>query len=481
MTTLVLDAHTRSWSDGRVVAGGSPWRLSKLAPSAAAIIHRLRIGPIDDSQFDPRAVRLLLNRGLVHPWSASMSEEPRTHTNDLTIAIPVYENVDGLRQALATLRGHRIIVVDDGSPNHAQIAQVSAEFGVTLITHDHNRGPAAARNTALAATQTEFIAFLDSDGVATGAWPSSAIWHFDDSEVALVAPRITSLSSGNVWIDRYESVRGSLDMGPVPSVVRPEARISYVPGAALVARTDTLRDFGFAESLRVGEDVDLVWRLAAGGLVVRYDPSTIVDHRNRATLWDWMRQRHAYGTSVAALESRHRDSVSPWRPSLLGATSLALLAAGRPFAAVLPCAATAGIVQSRLGLGQPSGTAAAEVALRGWVHDAASLGHALRREWWPMGLAACLTLAVRPRSTSARLAVACMAIPVITDWWRVRARIPLSQYAAMRVLDDASYGTGVIHSAIRDRSWRVLTPKVAAIKRRPGRSGRRDLAPSTGR
>jgi mycofactocin system glycosyltransferase len=480
VTLLALDTEVRSWSQGRVIAGGSPWRLSMLAPAASAVIRGLQAGPRDAALFEPRAVRALLDRGLIHPCPPVAPTADHRHDAALTVAIPVYDDVEGLRVALESVRGRRIIVVDDGSPNAAAIEELTTEFGATLIAHARNQGPAAARNTALAATRTEFVAFLDSDVSATGDWPSSALWHFDDASVMLVAPRIASSPAGQSWIDRYESVRGTLDMGPARAVVRPRARVGYVPGAAFVARTDMLRRHLFDESLRLGEDVDLVWRMADEGAIVRYDPAVVVLHRNRATWSGWMRQRFGYGTSVSALASRHPGRLAPWRPSVLDATSLGLLVAGRPVAALVPVAITAGVLQASLRSASQSAAAAAAVdtALRGWGNDARGLGHALRREWWPVGAAACVALAVRPTSPAARLAVSCMAVPVITDWWKVRDRIPLPLYAAMRVLDDASYGTGVVKAAVRDMNWRALAPRVMPIRRRPGKSRRPDRAPS---
>jgi len=476
VTDLVLDTRTRWWAHGRVVAGGSPWRLSMLAPSTAEIVRHLATGPATASLFDPRAVRALTARGLVHPLPSPPDEHPRM--DDLTVAIPVFADVDGLRQALASLAGQRVIVVDDASANARAIAGAASEYGATLLVHERNLGPAAARNTAVAAASTQYIAFVDSDVTVTRDWPACALGHFTDATVALVAPRVTSHPCGHRAIDRYEAVHGALDMGPDPALVRPGARVGYVPGAAFVARTDVLRDIPFDESIRWGEDVDLVWRLSDAGRLVRYDPSAVVQHRSRAAWPDWMRQRYAYGTSATALAARHRSRLAPWRGSMLTATSLGLLAAGRPLAAVAPVAITAGLVHA--GLRGTTPPIAAEVTLRGWSSEAAGLGHALRREWWPVGAAACLALALRPRSPAARLAVAAMAVPIVADWWKVRDRISLPHYTAMRVIDDTSYGTGVITAAIRDRSWRAVAPRVIPIRRRRGTSDRPGRAPSVG-
>src|SRR6186713_2221545 len=57
-----------------------------------------------------------------------------------------------------------VIVVDDGSPDRAEIAAAVARFGnrVTLV-EQANLGAAAARNRGMTATNAEFIALLDAD------------------------------------------------------------------------------------------------------------------------------------------------------------------------------------------------------------------------------------------------------------------------------------------------------------------------------
>ena len=72
----------------------------------------------------------------------------------------------------------------------------------------------------------------------------------------------------------YERSNSPLDLGPEPARIRAGTRVSYVPAAAIVCRVDALREIGgFDESLRFGEDVDLVWRLDEAGWRCRYEPA----------------------------------------------------------------------------------------------------------------------------------------------------------------------------------------------------------------
>jgi GT2 family glycosyltransferase len=83
------------------------------------------------------------------------------------VVIPAYNRAGQISRCLASvwaqrpLRPREVIVVDDHSTD--ETAAVAASLGARVIRHPENRGPAEARNTALAATDCEWLAFLDSD------------------------------------------------------------------------------------------------------------------------------------------------------------------------------------------------------------------------------------------------------------------------------------------------------------------------------
>lgn len=86
----------------------------------------------------------------------------------------------------------------------------------------------------------------------------------------------------------------------------------YVPTAALLVRRAALEGVGlFDPALRVGEDVDLVWRLHDSGWSTRYDPRTVVVHEGPIGWSGWLTRRHRYGTSAAPLAARHRGRLTP--------------------------------------------------------------------------------------------------------------------------------------------------------------------------
>src|SRR4051795_7673546 len=116
-------------------------------------------------------------------------------------------------------------------------------------------------------------------------------------------------------------------MGQHPAPVRPLSAVSYVPSVALLARRAALGD-GFDASMRVAEDVDLVWRLSAAGWRVRYEPAAAVAHEHPSRTGQWLRRRAFYGTGAALLAARHGSAVAPVVLAPESAVAWALAVAG---------------------------------------------------------------------------------------------------------------------------------------------------------
>lgn len=89
-------------------------------------------------------------------------------SDKVSIIIPTRNRRDLLRQALRSARaqtwsGVELLVVDEASDDGTADV-VAAEFpGVRIVRHDVPRGPGAARNSGLAATDSNWVLFLDDD------------------------------------------------------------------------------------------------------------------------------------------------------------------------------------------------------------------------------------------------------------------------------------------------------------------------------
>ena len=337
------DPGLLSLADGTVLVGGAPLRLLRLGPRGAALARGWWDGvPVPGRPAAQELARRLLDAGLAHPDPAG-GPEP----DEVTAVIPVRDRPAELARCLAGLDGMRVIVVDDGSADRAAVAAAAAAAGALCLRRDRCGGAGAARNTGLAAVRTPLVAFVDSDCVPRPGWLSPLLRHFADPAVGAVAPRIRAHEQGSGWLARYEAAASALDMGPVESIVRPGARVPYVPGAALLVRRSAAGR-GFAEDMPVGEDVNFVWRLSAAGWHIRYEPRAAVGHQHRVRLGDWLRRRRDYGTSAAPLELRHPGTVPACAMSGWSALAWAAAAAGRPATGAAVTGAAAALLARRL-------------------------------------------------------------------------------------------------------------------------------------
>ena len=75
-----------------------------------------------------------------------------------------------------------VIVVDDGSTDES--AAIASRYPVKLLSHAHNLGLAAARNTAIKNAKGDFIASVDADCCSQSNWLWLLMQKFDDSRVA---------------------------------------------------------------------------------------------------------------------------------------------------------------------------------------------------------------------------------------------------------------------------------------------------------
>ncbi|MFG2248119.1 mycofactocin biosynthesis glycosyltransferase MftF [Spirillospora sp. NPDC048823] len=454
---VALDRETSFWSGGRVATGGSPWKVVRLADAARphlAALRRAGTRGLADATPTGRAVaRRLLDLGMAHPVPA-----PRPGPHGVTVVIPAYGRAAELERCLAAIADVPVIVVDDGSPDPEPLRRAAAAHGARLVRHPRNRGPAAARNTGLRLVGTPLAAFVDSDCRPGAGWLDALVPHFDDPRVAAVAPRVLPGGGhGSPLLARYEAARSALDMGARSALVRPGGRLGFVPTATLLVRVAAVEGDAFDEDLRLGEDVDFVWRLSDLGWNVRYEPAAHVTHTGRLRPADWARRRHEYGTSAADLALRHPGRLAPARPSPWNLAVLGLLARGRPGAAAACGGVSAALLARRLAPLPADWSLAVALVGKGVVADAAGLGHALRREWWPAGL---LALAASPRSRLARTAAVAMLAPIALEWLRQRPSIDPVRYTVLRLTEDVAYGTGVTAAAARARSAAPLLPDI---------------------
>lgn len=414
-----LDSSWRRPNNGNTVIAGSPLRVFRLTAAGQRFVANLETGAdVDATAAQQELVDRFLDAGALHPLPIAGPFTP----NDVTIVVPAHNRIP-------TAGGGRVIVVDDGS---------TPPLNGASVRHDTNRGPGAARNTGLENVTTPLVAFVDSDVTLPDDWLDPLLPHFADAGVALVAPRVAS-TPGATRLAQYEQRHSPLDLGDQPARIEAGTRVSYVPAAAIVCRTDAVRAIGgFDETLRTGEDVDLLWRLRAAGHRCRYEPGSVVHHRPRASLPAMLRQRFSFGRSAAPLSRRHPGALGPVRLSPWSALVWALALARRPFLAAGVMAGTIVALHRKL-LDVPP-IESARLAGLGTLAAGRQLADATTRVWWPIAAVVALF------SRRARLPIAAAVIAA----------------GPIQLLDRMAYGAGVWAGVVDEGDLTALLPVILA-------------------
>jgi glycosyltransferase involved in cell wall biosynthesis len=236
----------------------------------------------------------------------------RTSTT-ITAVVPVRNGGEALSDALDSVNAQsrvpdETIVVDDGSTDGSG-AIAAASPSKPAVLRLEGKGVAAARNAALAAATSDWIAFLDADD----AW---APGHLERVERRLqTRPDAVAVFAGALHVDEQGRVaaRASPPEGEISLSDLARGRVVPTTSATVVARSTAIEVGGFDEDFQCAsgvEDLDLWLRLAAAGRCLGIgDPgATYVVHdardavRSREYLTRLANDRER---AVERLESRH--------------------------------------------------------------------------------------------------------------------------------------------------------------------------------
>jgi len=204
----------------------------------------------------------------------------------IAVIIPVYR-AHYLATCLAsvfaqTLPPTQVIVVDDGSPDGAEIDNAVTPYRDRLVLlRQNNLGAGAARNRGLRHSSTELIAFLDADDLWCPhhlARQAGVLWQDDGPALVYANGRLIGDGplSGMLFMDTAPST-GEATLEALLS-----QRCTILTSSVVVERSVLFAAGLFDESLRRGQDFDMWIRLAAAGARFSYTTEPLVWRRIHA-------------------------------------------------------------------------------------------------------------------------------------------------------------------------------------------------------
>ena len=288
----------------------APLSVLRLNRSLTDLVRRGMDGPLTAATAgEADVLEQLAAKGLVKRLRGGA--EPMAMLPVVSVVIPVKDRAEELQRCLSSLarlnyppEKLQVIVVDDGSSDHSPT--VAQQLGAHVVpSGGTGRGPAAARNVGARAARGDILAFIDSDCTASPEWLMELMPAFSNPATAAVGGMVDGMCTTSA-IDRYEAVMSSLSLGSRERTGNGGDDTFYLPSCnLLVRRTTFLGIGGFDDTMHVGEDVDMTWRLRDNGWTIAYLPVGRVFHEHRSTIRSFMSRRFDYGTSEGMLQILH--------------------------------------------------------------------------------------------------------------------------------------------------------------------------------
>ncbi|HRI15533.1 MAG TPA: glycosyltransferase [Verrucomicrobiota bacterium] len=242
---------------------------------------------------------------------------PLPQTPKVSVVIASYNGAGTLRACLQSLEklnypDYEVILVDDGSTDATP--EIASEFPrVRYFRHAQNQGLGVARNTGIAASVGEIVAFTDSDCRADADWLYYLVGD-------LVNSRFVGMGGHNFLPPDDATTAACVMVSPGgPAHVMLTDRIAeHIPGCNMVFYKWALDSIGGFDPMywKAGDDVDICWRLQQRGYRIGFSPAGFVWHYRRNTVRAYLKQQAGYGDAEALLERKHPENFNRFGGSI---------------------------------------------------------------------------------------------------------------------------------------------------------------------
>jgi len=201
----------------------------------------------------------------------------------ITVVLPVYNHEHYVEQTLRSLFAQtysdfEIIAVDDGSTD-ASLEVLNRHAARLTVIESSHEGPAAARNRAIEAADSEFIAFMDADDLCSPERLEWSLAKLENEKLDLVASALNFIDVNG------KPLPGSWTC---PSVAKTNywgslLERNWIGTPSVTIRSHALQGVGlFDERFTHAEDYDLWLRIGRDSSVGYIDTPLIQCRRHRA-------------------------------------------------------------------------------------------------------------------------------------------------------------------------------------------------------
>lgn len=199
----------------------------------------------------------------------------------LSIVVPHFNQPEQLDRCLASLRAQsldreriEIIVCDNGS-DRLPTDVVGQWPGIALLS-EPEPGPGPARNSGVARSNSDLLAFIDADCTAAPGWIEAILKTFSQDDIAVFGGdvRVSFADPAHpTMVEPYEAVFAYRN--------REYIEAGYSGTGNLAMRREVFDDVGGFAGIGVAEDRDWGLRAIEKGYCTRYCPDMVIFHPAR--------------------------------------------------------------------------------------------------------------------------------------------------------------------------------------------------------
>lgn len=217
----------------------------------------------------------------------------------VSVIIPAFNAQDTIVEAVNSVingsyKNIEILMINDCSTDNTEkiIRKLAREYSlIKFYTNELNLGISKSRNLLIKQAMGKYVAFLDSDDT----------WEFNKLENCIQTlrenPDLKAVSHAMRYLDKQGRKLGYLSAHPT---TKEELKIliargdvpSFFPSTVVIEREILLKEGGFREDWKVGEDTELFARIAQYGFIALKEP--LANYRLKAgSLTDkyWLEKR----------------------------------------------------------------------------------------------------------------------------------------------------------------------------------------------
>jgi GT2 family glycosyltransferase len=237
----------------------------------------------------------------------------------LTIAFVVYneeKHLDLLTANLQVFKNYsdrvQVLIIDNASSDESfkELQKLQSQFSFTLLQRTSNN-MGAARADAVRIAVTPWLGFIDADCVVDTQWMDSSfsrLQTLSSRVVALGGPWVPAGQNKELFQCLFKTFFGHFNM---PQIREGESELSvrHIPTAGVIYRRQSLLEAGSfnPERDRVGEDLDMSYRLLSRGGELLMVPELRFFHYLPASLSEWIQKIFSYGKARIQMAVHHND------------------------------------------------------------------------------------------------------------------------------------------------------------------------------